>query len=454
MQYPAYSDYITSEDDWLGDLPSHWEKFALKRRFNIVNGSTPKSGESEFWGGDLIWVTPADFSKQKNGYLSVSERKITQAGLESCGTTLVKQNSIVLSTRAPIGEVVQAGEELCTNQGCKSLVSDSQIINERFYFYSLAVSSEQLNILGLGTTFMELSKDALGYYPVALPPIEEQQKIAAFLDYKTQQIDQLIEKKKALIEKLEEKRIAVIAQAVTKGLDKNAKLKPSGVDWLGDVPEHWGVRAIKFSFKDKAGAIKTGPFGSHIKSEDMTGSAYKVYNQKNVIQQDLSLGDEYIDEEKYEELISFEIFDDDLLVTTRGTIGKCIAVPEGSEKGILHPCLMRIQFKKDVFISDYFIWLLQESGLLFEELSLCSNATTLDVIYSETLKNVVAPLPPLDEQKNIVDYLVRETKPIAEMYTKVLDAIDRLNEYRSALITSAVTGKIDLREIKVPKEVA
>ena len=219
MNYQAYPKYKDSGVDWLGDIPTHWKSVAIKRKFNIINGSTPKSGEPLYWDGNITWVTPADFSNNNNGYIEHPNRKITKEGLNSCGTTLVPANSVVITTRAPIGAVAQARAELCTNQGCKSLVLDAEDIHERFIYYTLAVSSNQLNALGLGTTFMELSKDALGYYQIPLPSKDEQIKIVKFLDYKTQQIDQLIEKKNLLIEKINEQRTSIIYQVIAGKID-------------------------------------------------------------------------------------------------------------------------------------------------------------------------------------------------------------------------------------------
>jgi len=246
MEYPAYSEYKQSNSKWIGEIPVDWESVPIKRKHLIVNGSTPKSTEPLFWDdGNIVWVTPADFDDLNNGYIRTSSRMITEDGLSSCGTTIVPERSVVVTTRAPIGKIAQAGIELCTNQGCKSLVRDSVDLLERFVFYTLVASNIQLNALGLGTTFMELSRDDLGYYPVALPSIPEQQKIVDFLDWKTGQIDTLITKKQQLIEKFKEKRIALITQVVTKGLDPNAPMRDSGIPWLGKVPEHWDVLSIK-----------------------------------------------------------------------------------------------------------------------------------------------------------------------------------------------------------------
>ena len=217
------------------------------------------------------------------------------------------------------------------------------------------------------------------------------------------------------------------------------KYKQTGVAWFSSIPSHWRAEKIKFSFRGSSGSIKTGPFGSQLKFEDMQGLDIKVYNQKNVIQGDLSLGDEYIDYDKFELLKAFEVFEEDLLITTRGTIGRCKLVPKGSKRGILHPCLMRIQFDSNKINYRYFEYLLEESKLLLVELALKSNSTTLEVIYSETLKNIYAPIPPVLEQTQIAKFLDHKTAQIDRLIAKKKALIEKLNEKRTALITQAVT---------------
>jgi type I restriction enzyme S subunit len=118
--------------------------------------------------------------------------------------------------------------------------------------------------------------------------------------------------------------------------------KDSGVAWLGEIPAHWRVVPIKRHLPPKASAIKTGPFGSQLLSSEMNDSDVKVYNQRTVLDSDFEQGENYISEEKFRELSAFQAFPGDFLITTRGTIGRCAIVPERSEKGILHPCLMRL----------------------------------------------------------------------------------------------------------------
>ncbi len=204
--------------EWIGEVPTGWGIRQLKDSFRIVGGATPKSDHEAFWGGEIVWVTPSDMSKLQTLYIEDSQRKITTEGLASCGTTLVPENSIILSTRAPIGSVAITKIECCTNQGCKALVSNDTI-GGKFLAYIMTVSSAELIIRGKGTTFMELSRDELGAFKIPYPPAQEQSAIAAFLDHETARIDALVQKTERSIDLLREKRSALITAAVTGAID-------------------------------------------------------------------------------------------------------------------------------------------------------------------------------------------------------------------------------------------
>jgi type I restriction enzyme S subunit len=244
MSLPRYPAYKPSGVEWLGEVPEHWGVLPLKREFDVVGGSTPKSDMQEYWDGDIQWITPADLSRLQSFEITESIRTITAEGLNSCGTTMVPSGSVVVSTRAPIGSLGIAGIDLCTNQGCKALIPIDQI-SSRFTAYFLSIASEALNVRGRGATFLEISGDELGAFKATLPPCQEQVQIATFLDRETAKIDALIAEQQRLIELLQEKRQAVISHAVTKGLNPDAPMKDSGVEWLGDVPEHWEVTRYK-----------------------------------------------------------------------------------------------------------------------------------------------------------------------------------------------------------------
>lgn len=184
----------------------------LKYLSKLVTGSTPESTNSRYWDGDISWITPADMVDGKG--ISVGERSITLDGLNSCSTKLIPPNSIVMSTRAPIGTVTITEKELCFNQGCKALVINKEI-NPRYVFYSLMANSDSLKNLGKGTTFMELSSNDFENYKIKVPRIETQNGVVAELDAKCAAIDSLIELKLSKIEKLKEYEKSLIYECVT-----------------------------------------------------------------------------------------------------------------------------------------------------------------------------------------------------------------------------------------------
>ncbi|MCH8814528.1 MAG: restriction endonuclease subunit S, partial [Chloroflexi bacterium] len=242
-RFRLYPEYKDSGVEWLGKIPVHWDIAPLKRRFRVVNGATPKSGEPDYWDGDIVWVTPDDLGSLSSPILGDSARKITHEGHLSCGTTLVPAGSLVLSTRAPIGHLAMTAVDFCTNQGCRSLLF-RRPGSERFSYYQMTGAKRELQSWGQGSTFKELAKNKLEAIPLAEPPANEQRTIATFLDRETAKIDALVAKKERLIELLEEKRTALITYAVTKGLDPDVPMRDPSVESFGKVPSHWEVGSL------------------------------------------------------------------------------------------------------------------------------------------------------------------------------------------------------------------
>lgn len=199
--------------DYLGDIPNDWEVIKTKFLFNVYGGSTPKVNVPEYWGDKITWITPGELGDDIKIVLN-SKRMLSEKGLNSCGATLVSKGSIIISNRAPIGQVCLAGSELCTNQGCKSLVAKIKL-SCLFFYYFFKVQSEVLNMLGNGTTFMELSTSDLLNFKIPCPTIKEQQKIADYLDSKCSQIDKYITEKQNIIQKLDAYKKSLIFEYVT-----------------------------------------------------------------------------------------------------------------------------------------------------------------------------------------------------------------------------------------------
>ena len=204
--------------EWIGDIPEHWDvrklKFASKM---IVGGATPASGQSELWDGDIVWVTPQDVSK--NERLSSSARNLTSAGVASCSSVLVPPGSVVVTSRAPVGNVSFAEVELCTNQGCKAVVPDDRRLLNEYSLIILKAMKPVFQRAANGTTFFEISTWDFENIKVPLPPISEQEALLAQIRETTLKIDQAITRAQREIELIQEYRTRLISDVVTGQVD-------------------------------------------------------------------------------------------------------------------------------------------------------------------------------------------------------------------------------------------
>lgn len=205
---------VPSHINWIGDIPKGWKTYALKWLMKLNAGATPKSDDETLWDGDISWITPADY-KTEDIYISRGRRNISQKGINSCATTILPENSIIFSKRAPIGLVVINDKPLCTNQGCIGCIPNPTRALSKYYYYTLSIYKEQFELYGSGTTFKEISATNFANFTVPVPPIDEQQSISEYLDAKCGEINKLIEIKCQKIETLREYRKSVIYEAVT-----------------------------------------------------------------------------------------------------------------------------------------------------------------------------------------------------------------------------------------------
>lgn len=348
-----YEEYKDSGVDWIGEIPAGWEVDKVKRFCSVIPGATPSSKIADYWNGDVPWITPADYSTEQH-YVFGGSRFITEKGLNSCGASLVPRGSVIVSNRAPIGQVAVAAEELCTNQGCKSLVPLSEKGNSEYLYWYLSVQSETLNSYGKGTTFLELSSNALADFPVPSLAPSEQECIVGFLKRKTAEIDSLVEDCEREVELLQEYRKAVISEAVTKGLDPNAPMKDSGIDWIGEIPEEWMLSRVKnvtFSY------ARIGFRG--YRADDLVdeGEGALTLSPSNLAGSGLDLSKvSYLSWCKYEESPEIQLGVGDVLLTKTGSsYGKTAYITKLSMPATINPQLMvfkRIQGVAKYFYSD------------------------------------------------------------------------------------------------------
>jgi len=293
-------------------------------------------------------------------------------------------------------------------------------------------------------TIQNVSAEKYGNLPVPLPPLDEQRTIAAFLDRETARIDELIAKKQRLIELLKEKRQAIISRAVTKGLDPNAPMKPSGIDWLGEIPAHWQAKRLRYSMR----SVEQGwsPQCENRQADDDEWGVLKV-GCVNGEQFDPSENKALPPELK--PLPEYEIKEGDLLMSranTRELLGSATVVGEIRPKLLLCDKLYRIRVQEvDVLPSFLLLFFESSAGRFQFERDADGTSGSMKNIGQDTIKNTVVPLPPLSEQQRIVDAITKQQNQVSDLRDAIEAAIKKLREHRKSLIAAAVTGQIDVR---------
>ena len=430
--YRRYERYKGSGVEWIGEIPVEWEVKPLKRVFKIVNGGTPSSSEENYWNGEIVWITPNDLSKLTEVYIKDSERKITEDGLYNCSAKKVPMNSIIISTRAPIGYVAIAGVDLCTNQGCKSLVP-TKVINHEYFYYWIYSISFYLNALGQGTTFMELSNSSLSMVELLIPSMNEQKAIANFLYEKTAEIDALITDKEKLIELLQEKRQAIITEAVTKGLNSSVRMKDSGIEWIGEIPEHWDIRRIKYLSNIRNVKASDGDNDkTYVGLESIESKTGKLLTNNNDEQQ--AVGE------------TANIFKkgDVLFGKLRPYLAKCIVA---DFNGRCTSELLVLRTGSNMLPEYLYLFML--SPIFIDVVNSSTYGAKMPRASWDFIGNLKVPLPNIKEQEEIVEYLIKLKNNMDDLIFDISTQIQKLKEYRQSLISEAVTGKIDVRNYAV-----
>ena len=297
----------------------------------------------------------------------------------------------------------------------------------------------ELGATGASQSMQNISQDVIRNLSIPLPCVKEQQAIANFLDRETAKIDALIAEQQRLIELLQEKRQAVISHAVTKGLNPNVPMKDSGVEWLGEVPEHWEVLQLKRLNKEGTsityGIVQAGPHIEggvpYIRTSDMAGDSLHLDTCQCTSQE---IDDAYARSRVYE---------GDLVIAIRATVGKTLEVP--SELSGANLTQGTAKFSPGSRASAQYVKSAFSSHYCQSQIGACSKGATFLEITLDSLRRLTFAVPPLHEQKEIMVYLNAECKALDDLTLNSRMACALLQERRSALISAAVTGQIDVR---------
>ena len=440
--YPAYKD---SGVEWLGEIPAHWE---VKRLKNLAVLNPEALAEDTDPALEMAYV---DIGGVDNLGRIIGREQLTFAAAPSRARRLVRGGDVIVSTVrtylraiAPISEQ-ESGTVVSTGF---AVVRPEDDLRSDYAAYALRAPYfvERVVANSKGVSFPAINESEMATYEVATPPSNEQRAIAAFLDRETAKVDALVVKKERLIELLQEQRTAIITHAVTKGLDPNVPMKDSGIEWLGEIPVHWEEQRLGQLLKHRPrnGVSPTiGPYGA---TPTFSTAAVK----DGVVAIDGNIKYTTIGTLEAE---PFRVFKGDVLLLrgsgSRALVGRAGIVTNEPPEGCVYPDIL-IRLRPRVALTSWFLVSSLNSSAVRHQIELAAKtAAGIWKITGEDVQCLVIAVPPVPEQLQIEKWASYTTATIDALVAKVRDAIDRLKELRTALISAAVTGKIDVRDASV-----
>ncbi len=462
-----YEKYKDSGVEWIGEIPEHWSVKKLNYCFNLIgSGTTPTAGNQEYYeNGKYNWLQTGDLSDSE---IYDTSKKITKAAIKNYTTLKIYPiNSLIIAMYgATIGKTGILKIESTTNQAC-CVLSNSNEIHYKYGFYWLNTVKPHIMSLSYGGGQPNINQEQIRSLKIQVPTPEEQTAIATYLDHKTAEIDALITDKKRLLELYEEEKLAIINEAVTKGLASTrlastgsaafalggvgskkkkvleesaalggVRMKDSGIEWMGEIPAHWETSRLKY----------IGHFinGYSFNSSDFTTSGVRVLKISNIQHMRLDWNDEsFIDENFLDTHKNFRVLLNDLVFSlTRPIIstGIKVALVNSTEPILLNQ--RNSIFRPHKTNIKWIFYILLSSNFIQEFESKIDKTGQQPNISSNDIGEIYIPIPNEIEQAEIISYLDKKCIGIEIKKIKTQKLIDLLTEYRTALISEVVTGKV------------
>ena len=430
----------------IGKIPIGWNVVRLK---NVVtcNDEVLSVNEKDDFSINYIEIGDVSLEKGVSNYININIKEAP-----SRARRIVKTNDIIVST---VRTYLKAISKIESNQNGFIVSTGFAVLRTKKIehdYLNFIVQNEdfisEIISMSVGASYPAINSIDLININIPLPPISEQTQIARYLDHQTGIIDALISKKEKLVELLKEKRLAIINEAVTKGLNPEAKMKDSGIEWLEEVPEEWEVSKIKFVADVQGRVGYKGYTKEDIVSEGegaLTLGAKHIDKENN-----LNLSNpEYIKWEKYYESPEIMIKMNDVIFTQRGSLGKICHINQNIGKATINPSMVILTPIK-IYPRFLYYWL--TSNGIQNEVELLQANTAVPMVSQFQLSNFPILLPNKDEQILIVEYIDNTLKEMKILISSSNCIIEKLKEYRQSIISEAVTGKVDVRDWQPKKE--
>jgi type I restriction enzyme S subunit len=442
-----YDSYKGSGVEWIGDIPSSWSTNRLKWVTQIEN--------SGVWGEDNEFPNSVNVPIPTTGQLSIDgewyydKMNLRNLSIDEWNKYKCIEGDIIVvkssgsSTNIITGKCGFISEKDSEKFGFSNFLlrirPNKMIPKLVYYFLSSNLTKQRIERMVSSTTYPNLKVDEYSNSELLIPPLSEQQQIVSFLDSKTSQIEELIQKKKRKIELLKEYRISLINQVVTKGLKTNLEMKDSGVEWIGEIPCHWGISKLGF-YTTKIGSGSTPRGGSEV----YVDSGVTFIRSQNVHFEGLRLDDvSYIEFDVHNSMKGSTVQKNDVLLNiTGGSIGRCCVVEIDSEMNInQHVSIIRTTNQ----LINYYLNYLLTCDVGQSQVRYNLTGGNREGLTIEGIRDFQITLPPTSEQQQIVEYLNEQTSKIDSTIKTEERKIELLKEYRQSLISSIVTGRIDVR---------
>jgi type I restriction enzyme S subunit len=451
MSFPRYPAYKDSGVTWLGEVPSHWSLLKLKHIATFSGGGTPSRDNPDYWSGDIPWVSPKDMKTEQ---LTGAEESITATGLANSTASLVPPNRLLMVVRSGILKhtipVAINQLQVTLNQDMKALDFADEGLTSSFFLRWVQGLNDLLLLewAKQGATVESIEHEYLANTVVPLPTASERATITSFLDREAAKIDSLVAEQEQLITVLKEKRQAVISHAVTKGLDPSVPMKDSGVEWLGEVPAHWKVMPIRL-----AARLESGHTPSRSRPDWWLDCTVPWFSLADVWQI-REAGRDVVYETK--EMVSeLGLANSSARLLPKGTVMLSRTASVG------FAAIMGVDMATT---QDFANWVCGQSLLpeflldtfkaMKPEFNRMMMGSTHNTIYMPDIQAFRFALPSMNEQAQIVAYVRDATAQSDELIAEAKAAVSLLKERRSALISAAVTGQIDVRGLAPAQEQA
>ncbi len=435
-----YDSYKDSGIEWIGEIPAHWKLRRIDWIANIIRGNTGFKKDELLEKGKFVTLQYGKTYKvdvvDNSFNFFVNSEFYKESQVVSKGDTVLISTS---ETIEDLGHVCYYDNDNIGLLGGEQILlqPNRNVLYEKYLFQYARQFGLELKKYAKGLKVFRFNTSNLKQLFIAIPSIEEQSAIANYLDQKITQIDDLISKKEHLIQLLEEERVALINQAVTNGLDPNVHMKDSGIEWLGEIPAHWKVTKIK-NVNVKIGSGVTPKGGAEI----YESSGIPLLRSQNVYFDGFRLENvAYITNEIHDSMKNSQVESGDVLLNiTGGSIGRCYFVTnEFNEANVnQHVCIVRPNER----ILTEFLYYILSSSIGQQQIDSCQSGGNREALNFEQLKNFFLGLPEVDEQKNIVQRLGVLLNNVSLTIGNYKKEIEFIKEYKAALISEVVTGKV------------